>query len=51
MPRPKRAALKKRLTELTVKKLKPKRAAYVLWDTHQRGLAVRVQPTGLGPGR
>jgi integrase len=46
MPRPKRAALKKRLTELAVRRLKPKSAAYVVWDTLQRGLAIRVQPTG-----
>ena len=46
MPRPKRPALKRRLTELTVRKLKPKRTTYLLWDTLQRGLAIRVQPTG-----
>ena len=45
-PRPKRAALKRRLTELSVRKLKPKSDAYVVWDTYQRGLAIRVQPTG-----
>ena len=46
MHRPKTAALKRKLTELSVRKLKPKTATYVIWDTHQRGLAVRVQPTG-----
>ena len=46
MPRPKRAANKRKLTELYVRKLKPQRDAYVVWDTHQRGLAIRVQPTG-----
>jgi integrase len=46
MPRPKRAALKRRLTELSVRKLKPKADAFVVWDTLQRGLAIRVQPTG-----
>jgi integrase len=46
MPRPKRPALKRRLTELAVRKLKPKPAAYVVWDTLQRGLAIRVQPSG-----
>jgi integrase len=46
MPRPKRAANKRRLTELSVRKLKPKAEAYLVWDTHQHGLAVRVQPTG-----
>src|SRR5438132_10927203 len=46
MPRTKRAAHKRRLTELLVRKLKPKAKAYVIWDTLQRGLAIRVQPTG-----
>ena len=46
MTRPKRAALKRRLTELYVRKLKPKTQPFLVWDTHQRGLAVRVQPTG-----
>jgi integrase len=46
MTRPKRAALKRRLTELSVRKLKPKSDAYLIWDTLQRGLAIRVQPTG-----
>jgi integrase len=44
--REKRPAEKKRLTELTVRKAKPKAGAYLIWDTHQRGLALRVQPTG-----
>jgi integrase len=42
----KRPAHKRRLTELFVRKLKPKAAAYVVWDTHQHGLAIRMQPTG-----
>ena len=46
MPRRKRPALKRRLTELAVRKLKPRAEAYVVWDLHQRGLAIRVQPTG-----
>jgi integrase len=46
MPRAKRAANKRRLTELSVRKLKPKAEAYLVWDIHQHGLAVRVQPTG-----
>ena len=50
MTRPKRAALKRRLTELYVRKLKPKAQPFLVWDTHQRGLAIRVQPTGRGPG-
>jgi integrase len=43
---PKRAAHKRRLTELAVRKLKPKTTTYLIWDTLQRGLAIRVQPTG-----
>jgi integrase len=35
-----------RLTELGVRKARPGKAAYLVWDTHQRGLALRVQPTG-----
>ena len=46
MIRPKRAARKQKLTELSVRKLKPEPTTYLIWDTHQRGLAVRVQPTG-----
>ena len=37
---------KRRLTELTVHKLPPAAATYLVWDTHQRGLAIRIQPTG-----
>ena len=44
--RPKRAAHKVQLRELSVQKAKPKDKAYVIWDTKQRGLALRVQPTG-----
>jgi integrase len=46
MSRPKRPALKRRLTELSVRKLKPEAKSYLIWDTLQRGLAIRVQPTG-----
>jgi integrase len=35
-----------RLTELTVRNARPAKTAYLIWDTHQRGLALRVQPTG-----
>jgi integrase len=44
--RAKRAADKRRLTELSVRKAKPKTAAYLIWDTMQRGLALRIQPSG-----
>jgi integrase len=46
MSRSKRPALKRRLTELTVRKLAPKSDAYLVWDSHQRGLTIRVRPTG-----
>ena len=35
-----------RLTELSVRNARPAKTAYLVWDTHQRGLALRVQPTG-----
>jgi hypothetical protein len=37
---------KRRLTELSVRKLPPAAATYLVWDTHQRGLAIRIQATG-----
>ena len=37
---------KRRLTELSVHKLPPAAVTYLVWDTHQRGLAIRIQPTG-----
>jgi integrase len=46
MARGKIAARKQRLQELTIRKAKPKAAAYLIWDTKQRGLALRIQPTG-----
>jgi integrase len=41
-----RPAHKRRLTELSVRKLRPRATTYLIWDTLQRGLAIRVQPTG-----
>src|SRR6516225_4438651 len=35
-----------RLTELSVRKARPAKAAYLIWDTQQRSLALQVQPTG-----
>jgi integrase len=46
MSRPKRAARKRQLTELFVKKVKPEKGAFLVWDTKQHGLALQVQPTG-----
>src|SRR5882762_4685010 len=50
MPRPKSdgatpaAPNKRKLTEIFVRKLTPRSAAFVVWDEHQRGLAIAVQP-------
>jgi integrase len=52
MPRPRRdgsptkAADKRKLTDLTVKRLAPQPRPFLVWDTLQRGLALSVQPTG-----
>jgi hypothetical protein len=37
---------KRKLTALYLQKLKPHARAYLVWDAHQRGLALRVEPTG-----
>src|SRR5262245_43760604 len=37
---------KRKLTELYVRNLKPEGATFQVWDDHQHGLAIRVQPTG-----
>ena len=37
---------KHKFTDLSVKKLAPQDRPYLVWDTHQRGLALQVQPTG-----
>jgi integrase len=37
---------KVKMNALTVARLKPASAPYVLWDAKQRGLAIRVRPTG-----
>jgi integrase len=47
MPRPKRAARKRQLTELYVKKVKPEKSRFLVWDTKQHGLALQVEPTGM----
>jgi hypothetical protein len=39
-------ARKRKLTELFVRKVRPRDKAYLVWDEHQHGLALRVQPTG-----
>jgi len=42
----KRPARKVKLTELSIRRLAPEPRPYVVWDTHQHGLAIRVRPTG-----
>jgi integrase len=44
--RPKRAARKMRITELTVKRARPPAKAFLTWDTKAPNLALRTQPTG-----
>ncbi len=52
MPRPRRDGMpatapnRRKLNDLFLKRLEPQPRAFVVWDTHQRGLAVQVQPTG-----
>jgi integrase len=40
------APRKRKLTELIVKRQRPDAAPYLIWDTKQAGLVLRVQPTG-----
>jgi hypothetical protein len=37
---------KRRLNDLVVRRLKPKPRPYLVWDQLQRGLAVRIEPSG-----
>jgi integrase len=37
---------KRKLTTLTVTKLRPTAKPYLIWDTVQRGLALQIQPSG-----
>jgi Arm DNA-binding domain len=52
MPRPRRdgttsaAPNKRKLSEIFLQKLKPQARTFTVWDSHQPGLAVLVQPTG-----
>ena len=39
-------ARKLKLSELVVKRQGPEAKPYLIWDTHQHGLVLRVQPTG-----
>src|SRR6516225_5689814 len=44
--RPARAARRRKLTETYVGRVRPEQIAFNAWDTHQRGLVLRVQPSG-----
>jgi hypothetical protein len=52
MPRPRRDGTppqppnRHKLTDLFVKRQKPRARAFIIWDTLQRGFALSVQPTG-----
>ena len=37
---------KRKLTSLTVTRLRPAASSYLVWDSYQRGLALQVQPSG-----
>lgn len=42
----KSAPLRRKLTHLLIQRLRPAARAYLVWDTYQRNLALRIQPTG-----
>ncbi len=52
MPRPRKDGTeaappnKRKLSEIYINRLRPKDHAFAVWDTHQRGLALLVQPSG-----
>src|SRR5215471_16514024 len=44
---PARAANKRKLTELYIRRgLRPQASPFNVWDEHERGLVLRVQPSG-----
>ena len=43
---PTRAPNKRSLTELYVRKVRPEVSAFNVWDAKERGLVLRVQPSG-----
>ena len=47
MPRPKREARKRQLTELFIKKVKSESHAFLVWDTKQSGAVGRMKTKGL----
>jgi hypothetical protein len=44
--RKRKAADKRRLSELLVKRTRPRAKPYVIWDTKQSGLGLRIRPSG-----
>jgi hypothetical protein len=46
MTHSRRVKHKVRLRELSVKKARARAKAYIIWDVTQRGLGLKVQPTG-----
>ena len=44
--RKRQAADKRRLSELLVKRVRPHAEPYVIWDTKQSGLGLRIRPSG-----
>src|SRR5262245_34034216 len=44
--RPARMPNKRKLTELYIRALRPADAPYNIWDTHERGLVLRMQTSG-----
>ena len=43
---PRQVPNKRKLTAILLQKLKPQPTAFMVWDNYQRGLALRVEPTG-----
>lgn len=52
MPRPKKDGTPSRelraskLSEILVRRVRPEPTAFNIWDTYQRGLVLRIQPSG-----
>ncbi len=42
----KRRPRKRTITQIAIRKARPEKHAYLIWDLRQRGLALQVQPTG-----
>jgi hypothetical protein len=43
---PRAAPNKRKLTAILLQRLKPQPRAFMVWDTLQRGLALRIEPSG-----